>query len=42
MEDLVFKNPGTGLSYKEIKEIIKNPLKVDVSKDILLTKDMFI
>lgn len=42
MKDLVFKNPGTGLSYQEAKEIIKNPLKVDVSKDVLLTKDMFI
>jgi len=41
MDDLIFKNPGTGLSYYEAKELIKNPLNINVSRDVLLTKKMF-
>ena len=40
-EDLIFKNPGTGVGYFDAIELIKHPLNMDLESDTLLKSFMF-
>jgi sialic acid synthase SpsE len=40
-EMVIYKNPGTGISYKNAHKVLGKKTKVDISSDILIHTDMF-